>query len=859
MSGNMMMKNNNNNNNNEMMFGPRLPFELEDLDDDNLNVDGFNSSHLNHQRGQIRGNIDEYGEFSGKSFYYEGDDSQSAGHHHHHFHRAALARLPEPNLSELSNITKVLNECSPFQRESIASMILNTPDYLKRLLSIFTTCEDLEDDEGLHEMYRCVKGMVMLNEANLFDCMFSEEFVWEVVGSLEFDPDIPVENRSNHREFLKNVAVFKEVVPITNEVTKAKIHQTYRIQYLKDVILPSVLDDQVFQTLHSIMMFNNAEVVRELDEDPVFLNSLFEKLNATTTLGEQNAEWTDLTFFLQELCHLASGLQIQHRTELYQKLYDLGLLNVLTMALKEGNSEQVQVKAADVFMSALLHDPVILREKLVKQEKHAMMSELVRLFLDGSDGLQGTVLEILTILADPDNMDQETEKNTYLEMFYDNFVDKLTERISFGSVNEEDCSSPENGHQQQKQFVHPWSLTKIVDLLVFMAQHHGYRIKYYILRNNVLVKVVALTRRKEKFVVLAALKLLRACVGLKDEFYNRYLIKSDLFEPIVRAFRANGEKYNLLNSAILELVDFVRRENVRNLVAHLLEKFKDFVDTVEYCDTFKLLKERHEMNVNPSKETTTVTTSSIQPAPSLNGSEISSGYLSRETIAARAAHDAQRRRRDSSMTQDEEDYFESEDYQDGSEGDSGGSGGRKSTSTGSLSPPPPTSSAPSVHQEIVPSSRRPRSLSPPLMDALGASTQVHLWKPGFRNSPQRPIKKETTPTNSLDLISEKKEQTEAKTRSPSIDHENKTSAAVEDLPLSKKRNLSPSPPPPSPSVLENDSINTVAAAAEGEKKKSNKKKKVGVLDLFGEDEEEKTMSQRAVFLPPKEGEEEEKQ
>ena len=169
--------------------------------------------------------IDEYGEFAEKSLYYEGDDSQSAGHHHHQFHRAAPTKLPVPTLSELANITKVLNESSPFQRESIASMILNTPDYLKRLLSIFTTCEDLEDEEGLHEMYRCVKGMVMLNEANLFDCMFSEEFVWEVLGSLEYDPDVPAENRTQHREFLKNVAVFKEVVPITNEVTKAKIHR----------------------------------------------------------------------------------------------------------------------------------------------------------------------------------------------------------------------------------------------------------------------------------------------------------------------------------------------------------------------------------------------------------------------------------------------------------------------------------------------------------------------------------------------------------------------------------------------------------------------------------------------------------
>jgi hypothetical protein len=312
-------------------------------------------------------------------------------------------------------------------------------------------------------------------------------------------------------------------------------------------------------------------------------------------------------------------------------------------------------------------------------------------------------------------------------------------------------------------------------------------------------------------------------------------VKSDLFEPIVRSFRANGEKYNLLNSAILELIDFVRRENVRNLVAHLLEKFRDFIDTVEYCETFKLLKERHEMNINPSKETTTVTTSSIQPAPSLNGSEISSGYLSRETIAARAAHDAARRRRDSSMTQDEEDYFDSDDYQDGSEGDSGGSGGRKSTSTGSGSPPPPIS----THRpsDFLNSPKRQRSLSPPLMDPPhGPTAQVHLL-PGFRNSPQRPMKRDTTPTTSF-------EGPEKQPTSTSPSSKNKNN---EEL-VSKKRNLSPSPSPEKKEkeVLKNNDDND---DNNGNKKK---KKKVGVLDLFCDDDDdnEKSMSERNAFLPP---------
>ena len=47
-------------------------------------------------------------------------------------------------------------------------------------------------------------------------------------------------------------------------------------------------------------------------------------------------------------------------------------------------------------------------------------------------------------------------------------------------------------------------------------------------------------------------------IGLKDEFYNRYIVKGDLFAPIVVAFKSNGDKYNLLNSAMIELFDFIR-------------------------------------------------------------------------------------------------------------------------------------------------------------------------------------------------------------------------------------------------------------------------------------------------------------
>jgi protein phosphatase-4 regulatory subunit 3 len=70
----------------------------------------------------------------------------------------------------------------------------------------------------------------------LLDELLKEEHVMDVIGCLEYDPDL--QTPQQHRQFLSTAVVFKEVVPITSQEVLSKIHQTYRIQYLKDVILP---------------------------------------------------------------------------------------------------------------------------------------------------------------------------------------------------------------------------------------------------------------------------------------------------------------------------------------------------------------------------------------------------------------------------------------------------------------------------------------------------------------------------------------------------------------------------------------------------------------------------------------------
>jgi protein phosphatase 4 regulatory subunit 3 len=65
--------------------------------------------------------------------------------------------------------------------------------------------------------------------------------------------------------------VWKEVIPITDELVKGKIHQTYRIKYLKDSVLLGALDDSTFTTINTLVFYNHCEIISSLQADDEFL------------------------------------------------------------------------------------------------------------------------------------------------------------------------------------------------------------------------------------------------------------------------------------------------------------------------------------------------------------------------------------------------------------------------------------------------------------------------------------------------------------------------------------------------------------------------------------------------------------
>ena len=170
--------------------------------------------------------------------------------------------LPPCELSKLEDIVELFQSVlpSPIRREKL-SVAIEDEGYIKKLIELFHICEDLENMEGLHHLYDIFKSIFLLNKNALFEIMFSDDMIFDVVGVFEYDPSLPQPIR--HREYLKSTAKFKEVVPITNQDLENKIHQTYRVQYIQDVILPtpSVFEENMLSSLTAFVFFNKVEIV----------------------------------------------------------------------------------------------------------------------------------------------------------------------------------------------------------------------------------------------------------------------------------------------------------------------------------------------------------------------------------------------------------------------------------------------------------------------------------------------------------------------------------------------------------------------------------------------------------------------
>jgi len=499
--------------------------------------------------------------------------------------------LPPPELKNLEEIdTRIMQVSTPGQKETVANCLLKD-GYIQKIFTLFSTAEDLEQTNVCFTLFSIVKSIFMLNDQNILDLLLSNEFILDLIAALEYDKESYPDASSYtlHRDFLKNSS-FKQVVSIQDSDVRDKITQNYRIQYIKDVILLRYLDDNTLATLSSTIFFNNLLIIQQLTQNVSFMEELFSKLHRVARIPKKvppdfNENRKNLFSFLQELCNLSKRLQASIRDNFYKKLIEYGLFDVIETALISSNNTDhswLWLSCADVLTNIITHDANLIRTHFFARvaSPNSLLGVVIHVLVADNvgSGLCYQIAQMVRVIFDPETMQLEN-KEAFLDHIYSSHIETLAKALSRKNVN------------------HYFSKYHACELLCYCVHQHGIRAQQFVIDRDILHKITSLFHIKGKpNIVCSAIRFFRTCIGLNNEVYIRQIVHHQLFDPIMELFFDNGARYNLLNSVIIELINFIRQANIKPLVHDLVMRHEDKFKHIQYVGTFQDLKIRWEQN-----------------------------------------------------------------------------------------------------------------------------------------------------------------------------------------------------------------------------------------------------------------------
>jgi len=426
--------------------------------------------------------------------------------------------LPPPelgNLAEVENIMRAASSTAP-GRDALAKFIMAPESlYIPKLVPLVDMAEDLEDLPDLHKLCNIMKTLILLNDTAIIEFVVRDEAILGVVGALEYDPDFP-SHKANHRQYLSDETKFKEVVKIENPETRKKIHYTYRLQYLKDVVLARILDDPTFSVLNSLIFFHQVDIVNHIQSNGAFLNELF-SIFVTQDQGQQRKK--DAVLFIQNCCAVAKNIQAQSRQALFQNFVNSGLLQVVTFALKHSDAA-VRVAGTDILVALIDHDPIMMRNyifKAINQKTKPLTDTLIELLLVEVDlGVKAQMADAIKVLLDPqanatsmevlgrtngdflakirNNAASAPQTDTFIENFYTDSAKKLFQPLK----------DLEFRQDFRYLTVHEASLFEhLVGILCFFIRQHAYRSKFFILSEGLHGRIAQLMSCPQKHLKLS--------------------------------------------------------------------------------------------------------------------------------------------------------------------------------------------------------------------------------------------------------------------------------------------------------------------------------------------------------------------
>lgn len=332
----------------------------------------------------------------------------------------SVAELPPCEMIRLEDINKIISTCigSQMQKEKLVVLLIQE-SYIKKLLNVFRICENERNDDGLYYLFKIFKNIFLLNDFQLFDIIFGDDVIFDVVGCLEYDSSKKrhrhYRETESHRQILQQHSKFREPIEIKNPVLLAKIHKTYRVQYVQDIVLPSlsVFKVAVPSEISRLITINKCETFALIQEDDKLLTDLFAMLiDVNTSLNKLR----DLVLFMKFSFEYAQLLETLAKEEFYKSLSSLGCLTALEVLVSVAD-KTIKSTSIDILTMLVDHSPSLIRGYVISQYNSQGTDQVLIDILIEQIGQADRLVQILKTIGNTSN--DRSQKKVFLDLFYD--------------------------------------------------------------------------------------------------------------------------------------------------------------------------------------------------------------------------------------------------------------------------------------------------------------------------------------------------------------------------------------------------------------------------------------------------------
>jgi protein phosphatase-4 regulatory subunit 3 len=386
-----------------------------------------------------------------------------------------------------------------------------------------------------------------------------------MIGILEYAPT----GRVYHRTYLTETVTFKQAFPIEDASLLNLIHDSFRLQYLRDVVLAGWLDDLLLNILTSIIIFHNVDILERIQSDEEFIGNLFRIL--CDSEDDDTISRRDQVKFLYEFCKLANSLELSKRRDFNTALIDRGVLLIFDYVLSHHDADVRTTGAVILFSLLELNSQQVQAKTFAQIAAKAMRPSLLMVLTDAFiEDSQPAVLvqlmESLKILIDVEsNFFAAERKKIYVRHFLDDGLSSLIETARSSTA------------ATLATHVNVVRVELILDLISHCIARTGFTVylRSFFKHTEALSHLVILFDLGNSVISLAMLRLLRALLTFRLHFLMQRLISLGYVAKVISLLRLNGPRFNLTTSAVLELLTYLSKEGTKVVLAHMVETYGD--------------------------------------------------------------------------------------------------------------------------------------------------------------------------------------------------------------------------------------------------------------------------------------------